>query len=158
MRNGVIKLALGFGLWAALTTIAPAAERQNPTTGSWIMDSYVNTILGEAPTYKFGKSPTGQLILAPDGHFAMTFMEPPPADAAAWDNYLFAFGTYAIDRAKGQVVFHFRGSNNRKLIGAESARVFQVEGDRLTISYEDLDNGRPVKAVRTFHRAEPQDP
>ncbi len=150
-------------IWAfsiGATAVSPA----NVLVGTWVLDSFVDTVDGREPVYAYGTHPVGQFIFGGDGRFSINIMRDPPVDDPADQNpdpgddntprwVLSYFGTYRYDPSGPRWIAHLLGGNIRSYLGTDQVRNFKIAGDVLTISgaYKTAD-GRNATFTRVLHR------
>jgi hypothetical protein len=115
----------------------------NPLLGTWKMKSYVvTTDAGERCT-PYGKNPTGylsysadgrmQVIGAAEGRIVPTGSTPSDHERASLHDTMFAYsGTYSVEA--NMVIHHVDISWNEVWTGTDQIRLFEVNGNMLTLA------------------------
>jgi Lipocalin-like domain len=153
---------------AALSTLivgppALAQDAADQLYGSWRLLSFKAQIVGEdaQPRDFFGPSPFGRLILTPAHTMAVFLSRPdrkPPADnaeAAALLRSMTAYtGRFRVEGDK--FITTVDGAWNEVFKSHEQVRIFELEGDTLTIRVPEqpsgLEPGKRNTSVLTFER------
>jgi hypothetical protein len=135
----VIALSLSSGLAFA----AEQSSGESPLVGTWKLKSVVREVQtsGEKLT-PLGDNPNGQLILTPDGHFALLVAKEVQAkESSTMDqkgvgrmhNRVFgAVGTFTSTADK--INAHIDLSSFMKMNGKDVVRDYKIDGDVLTIT------------------------
>src|SRR6266487_1565818 len=139
---------------------APRCVAQTPTpraaaiVGTWRLESIVDTLPDGSLYSWLGARPTGEIRYDAVGQMAVQFMrDPRPSVAtgtarrataqelrALYDGYYAYFGRYKLS-ARGDSVAHFiRASLHPGEVGVVYRRAVRVEGDRLFITFQFIDD------------------
>ena len=151
----------------ALVALSTPCRAQAPTprapaiVGTWRLESIVDTLPNGSPHSWLGARPTGEIRYDAAGHMAVQFMRDPRPTVAAgtareatpqelravYDGYYAYFGRYKLS-AQGDSVAHFiRASLHPEEVGVVYRRGVRVEGDRLVITSQFID-----ESDRLLHR------
>ena len=160
------------------TVLAPAARAQSSQDavrqkfiGTWRLVAIEGTGRGTGPD----EHPSGLITYDSTGHVAVQISFKPnrPAfangaragtveeKAAAFDSYGAYYGTLSVDPAAGIVIHHVEGSLNPSDVGKDNVRYYELEGNRVTLSIADDDQGRRLARKDTsahliWERIEPR--
>ncbi len=152
---------LSWSIFLALVpaAVAPAVRAQSSPDvvrqkfiGTWRLVAIEGTGRGTGP----GERPTGIIVYDRTGHVAVqinfkrnrpAFANGPGAGtaeekAAAFDSYGAYYGTFTVDPAAGIVIHHLESSLNPSDVGKDNVRYYELEGNRVTLSIADDDQGR----------------
>ena len=135
----------------------------NPLIGTWTLKSYVATTAAGARLTPYGEHPTGYLSYSNDGRMQTVGVASDrivPAGLKAPDNErlalydtMFAYaGTYSLE--PGKVIHHVDVSWNEVWTGTEQARLFEVNGNTLTLTTRitDAATGTDTQYVLVWER------
>ncbi|MGP8033627.1 MAG: lipocalin-like domain-containing protein [Steroidobacteraceae bacterium] len=127
----------------------------NPLLGTWKLKSHVvTTARGERAT-PFGEHPTGYLIYSADGRMQVigaakgrivpAGSTPPDDERVALYDTMFAYaGTYSVEA--GKVIHHVDISWNEVWTGTDQTRLFEVNGNTLTLTTRVADPASGTEA------------
>ena len=138
---------VGFPLLvASIAANLHAQRRPQPATveGTWRLVEHWNKDSTGTLTHQYGPHPIGLFIHDATGHFSVQIMRTPPdraiptsTDSAGVrelpEAYYAAFGTFAVDNAKGESVYHVEGATVPQLIGTDARLPFRLSADSLII-------------------------
>lgn len=121
----------------------PVIVDQNPLLGTWKLKSYVVTTAAGEHSTPYGEHPEGylsysvdgrmQALGAANGRIVPTGASPPDNERLALYDTMFAYaGTYSVKG--GNVVHHVDISWNELWTGTDQVRLFEVNGNFLTLS------------------------
>ena len=133
----------------------PLIVNTNPLLGTWKLKSYVVTRASGERSTPYGESPTGYLSYSADGRMQVIGAANGrlvPADRTAPDNErvalydtMFAYaGTYSIEADK--VIHHVDISWNEVWTGTDQIRLFEVNGNILTVTTRIKDPASDTEA------------
>jgi Lipocalin-like domain len=126
----------------------------NPLLGTWKLKSHiVTTPAGERST-PYGESPTGYLSYSADGRMQVigaasgrtvsTGPTPPDNERVALYDTMFAYaGTYSVEA--GKVIHHVDISWNEVWTGTDQIRLYEVNGNTLTLTTRAMDPVRDTE-------------
>jgi Lipocalin-like domain len=153
------------GVLAALSSRPYTPQAPTPQApaivGTWRLKSIVDTLPDGSPYSWLGARPTGEIRYDAAGHMAVQFMRDPRPTVAAgtarqatpqelravYDGYYAYFGRYKVS-ARGDSVTHFiQASLHPEEVGVVYRRAVRVEGDRLLITSQFID-----ESDRVVHR------
>jgi hypothetical protein len=128
----------------------------NPLLGTWKLKSYVATTAGARST-PYGESPTGYLSYTDDGRMqtlgvaggrrAPASPHPTDTERLALYDTMFAYGgTYSLE--VGKVIHHVDISWNEGWTGTDQVRLFEVNGNTLTLTTRTAD---PATGAETHY-------
>ena len=137
---------------AAAAPMAFGAEInvQQRLLGAWDLVSYeLRTPEGQVK-HPLGADPVGQISYDAAGHmsahlmrrgvpkFAAARREDSTVDeiVAAWRGYIGYFGSYTVDEKAGAVTHHVEAAWYPNFVGTKQVRVYEFDGDRLTLHAE----------------------
>ncbi len=152
-----------------MTTGALSSRSQsaNPLVGGWRMLSWTEEDVESNSVHNvFGDGPVGMLVYTLDGLMSVFIVNPkrkPSVNAKASDaegadlyrTMLAYSGTYSIDG--NQVTHHIELSWNQSWSGTKQQRIFEIQGDELTIKTEPTIspiNGKTIVAALVWKRIE----
>ncbi len=133
----------------------PLIVDRNPLLGTWKLKSYVvTTAAGERPT-PYGRNPTGYLSYSADGRMQVigaatgrivpADATPPDNERVALHDTMFAYaGTYSVEADK--VIHHVDISWNEVWTGTDQIRLFEVNGNSLTLTMRATDPASGTEA------------
>lgn len=115
----------------------------NPLLGTWRLKSYVATTPAGERLTPYGENPRGYLSYAADGRMQVigaasrrilpAASTAPDSDRAALHDTMFAYaGTYSL--GVGKVTHHVDISWNELWTGTDQVRLFEVQGNTLTLT------------------------
>jgi hypothetical protein len=127
--------------------LPPMADR-NPLLGTWKLKSYVITTAAGERSTPYGENPTGylsysldgrmQAIGAAHGRVVPAGPTPPDNERVALHDTMFAYaGTYSVEA--GKVIHHVDISWNEVWTGTDQIRLFEVNGNILTLTTRATD-------------------
>jgi hypothetical protein len=128
----------------------------NPLLGTWRLKSYVvTTEAGERSTPPYGENPTGYLSYSADGRMQVIGAAnhrivpagptPPDNERLALHDTMFAYaGTYSVEA--GKVIHHVDISWNEVWTGTDQIRLFEVNGNILTLTTRFTDPASGTEA------------
>lgn len=128
----------------------------NPLLGTWRLKSYIVTAASGAKSTPYGENPTGYLSYSADGRMqvigtASGRMEPagpnpPQNERVALYDTMFAYaGTYSVER--GKVIHRVDISWNEAWTGTDQIRLFEVNGNLLTLTTRFKDPAGDTEAL-----------
>ncbi len=132
----------------ALVCLPSVSSGQRPARemllGTWRLVEHWNKDSAGAVTHQYGPQPIGLFVHDATNHFSVQIMRTPPArvvpaptDSAGVrqfiEGYYAAFGTFTVDTAKGESVYHVEASTVPGLIGSDARLPFRVSNDSLII-------------------------
>ena len=131
-------------------------EDSNPLLGTWRLKSYVVTAASGARSSPYGENPTGYLSYSADGRMQVigtasgriqsTAPNPPETERVALYDTMFAYaGTYSVEADK--VIHHVDISWNESWTGTNQIRLFEVNGNLLTLSTRFADPTSDTEAL-----------
>lgn len=149
-----------------------------PITGTWLLESIVDTLPDGSVAHWMGRHPTGAIVYAPSGHMSVQFMRDPrpvlgapsEADAARLagaqpfaglpagqlrdllDGYYAYFGRFQLNPAGDSISHYVETSLRPTEVGVTYRRKVRLEGDRLFISLHAVEDGVPRHRVLTWRR------
>ncbi|MFN2571718.1 MAG: lipocalin-like domain-containing protein [Gemmatimonadales bacterium] len=145
MTNGARLIAL-ISVGACLSPAVSSGQRApGPTlVGTWRLVEHWDKDSAGAISHEYGPQPIGLFIHDVTGHFSVQIMRTPaartvpvPTDSEAvrefFEGYYAAFGTFTIDTAKGESVYHVEGSTEPGLSGSDARLPFRISSDSLII-------------------------
>ncbi len=141
--------ATGFG--AEVAAAQHQAVSPDALVGTWRLVEHWDRDSSGALTQQFGPHPVGYFLHDATGHFSVQIMRTPPMRSIAvgpdsvalaslrelFDGYYGAFGTYSVDAARAESVYHIVGSTRPNLIGIDADLPFRVVGDSLIIGDDE---------------------
>jgi Lipocalin-like domain len=127
----------------------------NLLLGTWKLKSYVVTTAAGVRSTPYGENPTGYLSYAADGRMQAIGAAngrvvpagptPPDNERVALHDTMFAYaGTYSVETAK--VIHYVDISWNEVWTGTDQIRVFQVNGNTLTLTTRATDPASGTEA------------
>ena len=133
----------------------PLIVEANPLLGTWKLKAYVVTTAAGERSTPYGESPTGylsysadgrmQVIAAANGRIAPVSTPPPDNERVALYDTMFAYaGTYSMEA--GKVIHHVDISWNEVWTGTDQARLFEVNGNTLTLTTRIADPASGTEA------------
>ena len=164
-----LSVALGFGMAMAAPALAQAPMMMmkagaDPLVGTWTVSSYsqVETETKKANT-PMGTHPVGYVLFTPDHHISVFItnserVKPKPpysdADMAAILRGIGSayIGTYRTDGNK--LIVHELTALRADNVGTDQTRLFEIAGNKLTITGLPSTNGRTGKSQATIIVAE----
>ena len=134
----------------------PLMVNGNPLLGTWKLKSYVVTAATGARTTPYGENPTGylnysadgrmQVIGAASGRMVQAGPNPPENERVVLYDTMFAYaGTYSVEA--GKVTHHVDISWNEAWTGTDQIRLFEVDGNYLTLTTRFADPAGDTEAV-----------
>jgi hypothetical protein len=127
----------------------------NPLLGTWKLKTYVVATAGGGRSTPYGENPTGYLSYSADGRMQVIGVASgriPPAgliptdsERVALHDTMFAYaGTYSVEA--GKVIHHVDISWNEVWTGTDQIRLFEVNGNILTLTtwFTDSASGTEV--------------
>ena len=129
----------------------------NPLLGTWKLKSCVVTAATGARSTPYGENPTGYLSYSADGRMqvigvangrTVPALGPKPADneRAVLHDTMFAYaGTYSLEA--GKVIHHVDTSWNEAWTGTDQIRLFEVNGNFLTLTTRFADPASDTEAL-----------
>jgi hypothetical protein len=140
----------------AQSDLDPAAQK---FIGAWRLVGIEGVGRGTGP----GERPTGVIVYDRTGHVAVQISYKPnrprfangPAagtaeeKAAAFDSYAAYYGTFTVDPAAGLVIHHLENSLNPSNVGKDNVRYYELQGNRMTLSIADDDQGHRLAPTDT---------
>ena len=138
------------------SSVTGVADR-NPLLGTWRLKSYVVTAATGARSTPYGENPTGyvsysadgrmQVIGAASGRMVPAGPNPPENKRVALYDTMFAYaGTYSVEADK--VIHHVDISWNEAWTGTDQIRLFEVNGNFLTLTTRFTD---PASDTETLY-------
>jgi hypothetical protein len=120
----------------------------NPLLGTWKLKSHIITTPAGERSTPYGETPTGylsysadgrmQVIGAASGRIVPTDPTPPDNERVALYDTMFAYaGTYSVEA--GKVIHHVDISWNEVWTGTDQIRLFEVNGNTLTLTTRAMD-------------------
>ena len=137
----------------------PLIVKPNPLLGTWRLKKYVvTTAAGERPT-PYGDNPTGylsysadgrmQVIVAANGRIAPDGVASLDNDRVSLYDTMFAYaGTYSMEADK--IIHHIDISWNETWTGTDQSRLFELNGNTLTLTARIPD---PVTGTEAHYAA-----
>jgi hypothetical protein len=127
----------------------------NPLLGTWKLKSHVLTTAGGERSTPYGENPTGYLSYLADGRMQVigiakgriTPAGPTPSDderVALYDTMFAYAGTYSVEA--GRVIHHVDISWNEVWTGTDQTRLFEVNGNTLTLTTRIADPASGTEA------------
>jgi lipocalin-like protein len=127
----------------------------NPLLGTWKLKSYVVTTAAGERSTPYGENPTGylsysadgrmQAIGAASGRIVPAGHTPPDYERLALHDTMFAYaGTYSVEA--GRVIHHVDISWNEVWTGTDQIRLFEVNGNTLTVTTRATDPASQTEA------------
>jgi hypothetical protein len=127
----------------------------NPLPGTWKLKSYVVTTAAGERSTPYGEHPTGylsysadgrmQAIGAANGRIVPAGPTPPVNERVALHDTMFAYaGTYSVEA--GKVIHHVDVSWNEVWTGTDQTRLFEVNGNTLTLTTRATDPASVTEA------------
>ena len=127
----------------------------NPLLGTWKLKSYVVTAATGARATPYGENPTGYLSYSADGRMQVIGAAsgrtvqagPSPAEierVALYDTMFAYAGTYSVEA--GKVTHHVDISWNETWTGTDQIRLFEVNGNHLTLTTRFADPASDTEA------------
>jgi hypothetical protein len=134
----------------------PPMANENSLLGTWKLRSYVVTTATGARSTPYGENPTGCLSYSADGRMQVigaTSDRQPQAGPNPTENErlalydsMFAYaGTYSVEANK--VIHHVDISWNETWTGTDQIRLFEVNGNSLTITTRFTDPASDAEAL-----------
>ena len=134
----------------------PLIVNGNPLLGTWKLKSYVVTAATGARSTPYGENPTGYLSYSADGRMQvigaassrMMQAGPNPLEneRVALHDTMFAYaGTYSVEGDK--VIHHVDISWNEAWTGTDQIRLFEVNGNFLTLTTHFTDPASDTEAL-----------
>ena len=127
---------------------------QNPLLGTWKLKSHVVTTAAGERLTPYGASPRGYLSYSGDGRMqvigaasgrAAASASPSEHERVALYDTMFAYaGTYSVER--GKVIHHVDVSWNEVWTGTDQIRLFEVNGNILTLTTRITDPATGAQA------------
>jgi len=123
--------------------------------GTWKLVSFEMRRSDGQTVYPFTKNIVGVLNYDAGGNMSAQLMRPDrPAFAAndhmkgtseeikaAFEGYISYFGTYEVNKEKGTVTHHVKGSLLPNWVGSDQVRFFELSGNRLTLRTPPIQAG-----------------
>ena len=127
----------------------------NPLLGTWKLKSHVVTTAEGERLTPYGENPTGylsysadgrmQVIGAANGRIVPAGPTPPDNERVALYDTMFAYaGTYSVEA--GKVIHHVDISWNEVWTGTDQIRLFEVNGNTLTLTTRLTDPASDTEA------------
>ncbi len=149
---------VGASAMHAATPVAIAAPR---VSGAWrLVETRQRLVDGSTRTDPdLGAHPSGYMIYDPSGRMCTVFSDTDrprwgsagPTDAdlrAMFNNTVVYCARYAVDEARGVIVFHLEDGNSPNAVGATRERRFELVGDSLTLYPNPLPAGVTAWTIR----------
>src|SRR5580692_5679557 len=147
------------GLAVKLATKELRIVDGNPLLGTWKLKSHVVTTATGARTTPYGENPTGYLSYSADGRMQVigaargrtvrAGASPAEIERVALYDTMFAYaGTYSVEA--GKVTHHVDISWNEAWTGTDQIRLFEVNGNTLTLTTRITD---PTGGTETHYAA-----
>jgi len=153
---------------------------RSDVVGTWRLETIVDSLPGGGVSYWMGRRPTGIIMYAPSGYMSVEFMRDPrpgfqpredsltdagrlagaqpfqslPADELRelLEGYYAYFGRYEVSAAGDSVVHFVEASLRPGEVGTTYRRAIRIDGDRLFISLDAIEDGAPRHRVLTWRR------
>jgi hypothetical protein len=133
----------------------PVTMDGNPLLGTWKLKSHVVTTAEGERLTPYGENPTGylsysadgrmQVIGAANGRIVPAGPTPPDNERVALYDTMFAYaGTYSVEA--GKVIHHVDISWNEVWTGTDQIRLFEVNGNTLTLTTRLTDPASDTEA------------
>ena len=139
-----------FALLISVSIVAcdqEAEDRSDGLVGTWRMVSIDGHSTDGTITQHYGAEPLGLWFFDTNGYMSVQivdpdhnlfesgdFLRPTPEEAnRAITGYFGYFGTYTVDKAAGEVVFHVEGAAYPNYIGTDQQRYYSIDRDTLTV-------------------------
>lgn len=127
----------------------------NPLLGTWKLKSHVVTTAAGERSNPYGENPMGYLSYSADGRMLVigaakdrtvrASAAPSDAERVALYDTMFAYaGTYSVEA--GRVVHHVDISWNEVWTGTDQTRLFEVNGNTLTLTTRIVDPASGMEA------------
>jgi hypothetical protein len=127
----------------------------NPLLGTWKLKSHVVTTAAGVRSTPYGENPTGylnysadgrmQVIGAANGRIVPAGPIPPDNERVALHDTMFAYaGAYSLET--GKVIHHVDISWNEVWTGTDQIRLFEVNGNTLTLTTRVTDPASDTEA------------
>jgi hypothetical protein len=134
----------------------PLTVGRSPLLGTWRLKSCVVTTAAGERSSPFGENPTGylsysadgrmQAIGAANGRIVPADPTPPVNERVALHDTMFAYaGTYSVEA--GRVIHHVDISWNEVWTGTDQIRLFEVNGNTLTLTTHFIDPASGTEAL-----------
>jgi hypothetical protein len=134
----------------------PLTVNENPLLGTWKLKSYVVTAANAARSTPYGENPTGYLGYSADGRMqavgaasgrkVQAGSNPSESQRAALHDTMFAYaGSYSIEA--GKVIHHVDISWNEVWSGTDQIRLFEVDGNFLTLTTRVADKAGDTETL-----------
>ena len=135
----------------------PFIVDKNPLLGTWKLKSHVVTTAAGERSTPYGENPKGYLSYSADGRMQVigaanlrrvpSGASPPEDERVALYETMFAYaGRYSVD--DGKVIHHVDISWNEAWTGTDQIRLFEVNGNILTLTTHIAD---PVTGAATHY-------
>jgi hypothetical protein len=163
MRNALLfAIALASLLGAsAMQAATPLATKAPRVAGAWRLVETRQRLVGGASRTDpdLGAHPSGYMIYDPSGQMCTVFSDtdrpgwgaagPTEADLrAVFNNTVVYCARYAVDEARGVIVFHLEHGNSPNMVGVTRERRFELVGDNLTLYPTPLPAGVTAWTIR----------
>lgn len=147
----------------AQTRMASSSITTSSLVGTWTLTAADDLLPNGTRVHAYGSNPSGLLIFAADGRYALQIYSAERAKFASGDKrkgspeeYRDAsvgaschFGHYLVDEAKGTITFKIEGASFANWVGASQTRPFTLQGDDLEWHVPATPDGKvPISAWR----------
>lgn len=144
----------------------PVFSQSNLLVGTWKLTAADQILPGGGRVPDYGASPNGIAIFTADGHYVVEIFRSDRMKFVSGDRtkgtpeeYKSAmltaschFGTYTVDVAKGNIIFHTDNANYPNWDGTTRVSSFKLEGDMLTWHVPPRPDGAiPVSVFSRVH-------